>query len=70
MGIINRFDSNNRKLNNVMCISESIKIDSYQANLNAIIQHYGTTQNGHYTSAIKKGNVSYYSNQMIIKLGI
>ncbi len=30
--IINRFDNNNRKLNNVMYITESINIDSYQAN--------------------------------------
>ncbi len=41
--IINRFDNNNRKLNNVMCISESININSYQVNLKAFIHHYGTT---------------------------
>ncbi len=57
MVIINRFDNNNnRKLNNVMCIIYSINIDSHQANLKAFIQHYGTTQNRHYTSTIKKGN--------------
>ncbi len=56
MVIINRFDNNNRKLNNVMCITESINIDTHQANLKAFIQHYGTTQNGHYTSTTKKGN--------------
>ncbi len=39
----------------VMCITESINIDSHQANLKAFIQHYKTTQNGHYTSTIKKG---------------
>ncbi len=33
-----------------MCITESINIDSYQANLEAFIQHYRATQNGHYTS--------------------
>ncbi len=37
MIIINRFDNNNRKLNNMMCISELIKIDSYPANLKAAI---------------------------------
>ncbi len=29
MIIINRFDNNNRKVNNVMCITESINIYSY-----------------------------------------
>ncbi len=66
MIIINRFD-NNRKLNNVMCITESISIDSYQANLKAFIQHYGTTQNGHYTSVIKKGSTWYHCNDKQIK---
>ncbi len=66
MIIINRFD-NNRKLNNVMCITESINIDSYQANLKAFIQHYGTTQNGHYTSVIKKGSTSYHCNDVYRK---
>ncbi len=50
--IINRFDNNNRKLKNVMCIIEWINIDSYQANLKAFIQHYGTIQIGHFTSVI------------------
>ncbi len=59
---INRFDNNNRKLNNVMCITESINIDSHQANLKAFIQHYETNQNGHYTSTIKKGNTWYNCN--------
>ncbi len=58
--VINRFDNNNRKLNNV--IIESINLDSYQANLKAFIQHFGTTQNGNYTSVIKKGNTWYHSN--------
>ncbi len=48
MVIINRFDNNNRKLNNVRCIAELINIDSHQANLKAFIQHYGTTQSVHY----------------------
>ncbi len=48
MIIINIFDNNNSKLNNVMCITESINIDSHQTNLKAFIQYYGTTQNGHY----------------------
>ncbi len=52
---ISRFDNNNRKLNNVMSITESINIDNYQANLKAFIQHYGTPQNGYYNSVIKKG---------------
>ncbi len=67
MVIINRFDNNNRKLNNVMCITESININSHQANLKAFIQHYGTTQNGHYTSTIKKGNTWYQCNDSQIK---
>ncbi len=50
MVIINRFDHNNRKLNNVMCIIQSINIDSHQANLKTFTQHYETTQNVHYTS--------------------
>ncbi len=65
--IINRFDNNNRKLNNVMCITESINIDSHQANLKAFIQHYGTTQNGHFTSTVKKGNTLYRCNDNQIK---
>ncbi len=36
--IIYRFDNNNRKLNNVMCITESMNIDSYQANLKDFIK--------------------------------
>ncbi len=54
MIIINIF-YNNRQLNNVMYITESINIDSCYANLKAFIQHYGSTQNGHYTLVIKKG---------------
>ncbi len=45
-----------------MCITKSINIDSHQANLKAFIQHYITTQNGHYTSFIEKGNNWYQSN--------
>ncbi len=40
--IINIFDNNNRELINVMCISESINIDSYQTNLKAFILQYDT----------------------------
>ncbi len=49
-----------------MRITESINIDSHQANLKAFIQHYGTTQNGHYTPTVKKGNTWYhcYDNQI------
>ncbi len=54
--IVNRFDNNQRKLNNVMYTLESINIDSYQANLKACIQHCATTQNEHNTSVTKKGN--------------
>ncbi len=32
MVIINRFNNNNRQLNNVLCITESIHIDSYKDN--------------------------------------
>ncbi len=64
---INRFENNNRKLNNVMLITESINIDSYQINLKACIQHYGTTQNEQYTSVIKKGNTWYHCNDNQIK---
>ncbi len=39
MIIINRFDNNNRKINNVMCITKAINIDSYQADLKVFIQH-------------------------------
>ncbi len=67
MVIINRFDNNNRKLNNVMCITESINIDRHQDNLKAFIQHHGTTLNGHYTSTIKKGNTLYHCNDSQIK---
>ncbi len=65
MIIINRFD-NNTKLNNAMCILESVKIHSYQTNLKTSIHHYVTTQNGHYTSVIKKGHSWYhcYNNQI------
>ncbi len=45
-----------------MCITESINIDSHQANLKAFIQHYG-----HYTSTIKKGNTWYHCNDSQIK---
>ncbi len=54
-------------LNNIMCITESINIDSHQANLKAFIQHCGTTQNGHYTSVIKKCSTWYPSNDNQIK---
>ncbi len=67
MIIINRFDNNNRKINNVMFITESINIDSYQANLKAFIQHYGTTQNGYYTSVTKKGGTRYHCNDNQIR---
>ncbi len=67
MIIIKRFDNNNRELNNVMCITKSITISSYQANLKAFIQNYGTTHNGHYTSIIKKGNTWYTGNYNQIK---
>ncbi len=40
-------DNNNTQINNGMYITESINIYSYQANLKAVIQHYGTTQIGH-----------------------
>ncbi len=62
MIIINRFDNNNIKLNNVKCIRESISIDSYQTNLKSFIQHYEPTQNRDYTSVIKKGNTWYHCN--------
>ncbi len=39
-----------------MFITKPINIDSYQASLKAVILHYGTTQDGHYTAVIKKGN--------------
>ncbi len=39
MIIINIFGNNNGKLNNCMCITESINTDSYQANFKAFIQH-------------------------------
>ncbi len=67
MIIINRFDNNNRKLENVMCITESINIDRYQANLKAFIQHCGNTHNVHYTAVIKKGNTCYICNDKHIK---
>ncbi len=67
MIIINRFDNNKRKLNNIICITESINIDSYPANVKTFIQHYGTTHNGHYTSVIKKGNAWYHCNDNQIK---
>ncbi len=66
MIIINRFDNNNRKLNNIMCITESINIDSYQANLKAFNQQYGTTQNGHYASVIKTGGTWFRCNYNIL----
>ncbi len=50
-----------------MCITESININRYQANLTAFIQHYGTIQNGHYTSVIKTGNIWYHCNDNQIK---
>ncbi len=62
MIIINIFDNSNKKLNNVVRITESINIDSYQTNLKAFIEHYGTTQNEQYTSVIKKGNIWYHCN--------
>ncbi len=67
MIIIKRDANNNRKLNNVMCITESINIDSYHANLKTFIQHYRSTQNEHYTSVIKKGNTWYHWNDNQIK---
>ncbi len=51
-----------RKFNSLMCISKSINIDSYQANLKAFIQHYSTTKNEHFTSVIKNGNTWYHCN--------
>ncbi len=50
-----------------MCIIESINIDSYQANLKAFIQHYGTIHNGYCTTVIKKGNTWYHCNDNHIK---
>ncbi len=46
-----------------MCITESINIDSYQANVEAFINDYVTTHNAQYTSVIKKGNTWYHWNQ-------
>ncbi len=67
MIIINRFHKSNSKLNNVMCITESINIDSYQANLKVFIQYFRTTQNRHYTSVTKKGSTYYHCNNNQIK---
>ncbi len=67
MIIINIFDNNYIKLNNVMCITESINIDIYQAKLKAFIQHYGTIQDEHKTSVIKKGGTWYHFNYNQIK---
>ncbi len=50
-----------------MCITESINIDSHQANLKAFIQHYETNQNGHYNSTVKRGNTWYHCNDSQIK---
>ncbi len=50
-----------------MCITVSINIDSYQANLKTFNQHYGTTHNGHYISVIKKGGTWYHCNDNQIK---
>ncbi len=49
-----------------MCITESINIDSYQANLKAFIQHDGTTQNGHSLQLLTR--VILGTIAMIIKL--
>ncbi len=67
MTIINKFDNNNRKLNNVMLITKLINIDSYQANLKAFIQHYGTTQNGLKLQLLKKGITWNHFNDNQIK---
>ncbi len=67
MIIIDIFDNNNRKLNNIICISESINIDNNQAILKACIQHVDSTVNGHYTSVIRIGHTWYHCNHNTIR---